>query len=109
MGSTNFHRIHRLPQTFIDFHRLPQTSTDFCRLPQTSTDLHRLPQTSTDFHRLPKKNLENQKIENVVVDISKSPDCIFFLFQEMKEKKQKSLEIFLNFLFSHRFKRSRIL
>ena len=59
--------------------------------------------------QFPKKNLENQKIENVVVDISKSPDCIFFLLQEMREKKQKSLEIFLNFLFSYRFKRSRIL
>merc|ERR1711954_385305 len=32
----------------------------------------------------------------------------FFLLQEMKEKKQKSLKIFLNFLFSYCFKRSRI-
>merc|ERR1711954_453806 len=33
----------------------------------------------------------------------------FFLLQEMKEKKQKSLKIFLNLLFSYRFKRSRML
>merc|ERR1712081_142307 len=26
-----------------------------------------------------------------------SPDCIFFLLQEMREKKQKSLEMFLSF------------
>merc|ERR1711954_104452 len=106
MGSTNFHRIHRLPQTSIDFHGLPQTFADFHRLPQTSTDFHRLPQTSTDFQR---KILKIKK-SKMSWSISRNHQIVFFfLLQEMREKKQKSLEIFLNFLFSYRFKRSRIL
>merc|ERR1711954_412514 len=63
-----------------------------------------LKKKKTKVYSFLKINFQNQKIENVVVDILKSPDWIFFLLQEMNEKKQKSLKIFLIFLFSYRLR-----
>merc|ERR1711954_182826 len=104
MGSTNFHRIHRLPQTSIDFHKLPQTFADFQRLPQTSTDFHRLPQTSTDFQR---KILKTKK-SKMSWSISRNHQFGFFSTPGNEGKNQKSLEIFLISYSSYRSKSSKI-